>query len=107
MNSLEDFLVPGAVDQVNATIEAARDECKALVARVNAAKRVASAKPKAKAKGKAASTRKQVDIKKVKADAAEAKKSLTKLSQQLVLKLVKLIEEKKLLKPAMALRPTT
>ena len=88
VNSLEDFLVPGAADKLKAEIEKARTDCANL-----------GAKAKAKMKKK---TEKQIkQLKK------EAKKEMASLSQELVLRLVKTIEKEKMLKSGLLLQSTS
>ena len=88
MKNLEDFLVPGALGVLNETIEQKKQECAALAAKAQVPKGGKNKKDPAMKKAK------------------QAKKELAELSQQLVLKLVKMIEEKEMLKPALSLHRT-
>ena len=85
VKSLEEFLKPGSVDQLQEMMDSCRDQC-------------AQVQAQAKAKAK--------KDKESKARAKEAREETAKLSQRLVVNMVEFIEEKGLLKPAMSLQPT-
>ena len=94
VNSLEEFLIPGALAKLTNRIEDEKVHCAALASRAKPAKPKAKNKSK-KSESKAAKAQ-------AKREQKEAKKQLAELSQRLVVSLVKMIEEERLLKPAMS-----
>ena len=93
VNSLEEFLIPGALEKLNRRIDEEKMHCAAL------ANRARPPKPKG---SKSARSQAKADKAQQKHEAKEAKSQLALLSQRLVLSLVKMIEDEKLLKPAMS-----
>ena len=79
--------MPGALEELNQRIDQEKQECAALAAQAQV--------PKGGKKREQAMC-----------NAKKAKKELAELSQRLVLSLVKMIEEKRMLKPALSLYRT-
>ena len=98
VRNLEEFLTKGGVQKLKDMIDAARTECVRLATE-------AKAKPKAK-KSKDPAEATSPKPKQAKQAQKDARHALVKLSQQLVLDMVKAVEEQGLLKQAMTL-PTT
>lgn len=100
VGSLEEFLIPGALEAINEKIDAEKATCASLAQRGKA--------PKAKPGKKGESLESQrAKLAQAQSDAKQAKEELACLSQKLVLSLVKMIEQDQLLKPAMSLHPTS
>lgn len=99
MPSLEDFLIPGALEKLNARIDSEKQNCASLATM----SRVSKVKAK---KGETEESRKHRQKEAI-AVAKRSKEQLAELSQRLVLSLVKMIEEERLLKPAISLNPTS
>lgn len=97
--SLEDFLKPGALARLTQRIDSEKLNCASLATMAK------GTKVKAK-KGETEESRRNRQ-KEANATAKRSKQQLAELSQRLVMSLVKMVEEEKLLKPAMSLHPTS
>lgn len=101
MGSLEEFLVPGALEKLLEKIDAEKATCASLAQRAKVPKAT-----KTRRKGET-NERYKARLAQVKSDAKKAKEELAHLSQKLVLSLVKMIEDEQLIKPAVSLHPTS
>ena len=93
VNSLEEFLIPGALEKLDRRIDEEKLHCASLANRARPPKPRGSKSAKSQAKANKAQEKRE---------AKEAKSQLASLSQKLVLGLVKMIEDEKMLKPAMS-----
>lgn len=99
VDSLEEFLIPGAVEKLTQQMDAVKFECVSLFAKARA--------PKRKAKKGDTEEETAAKFSQAQANARQAKEDLAQLSKKLVGNLVKTIEEQNMLKQALTLRRTS